>query len=253
MPTASERSFTEARRWSGLAKRWARDETPTFWDDRPPTEKAVIRYFDPVEDLATKAERSGHELEDSSLPSLARFAADLAESEGHHWANGDADLATRAYEARRFLVGDRIIHWAVPWLDAVGRCYPDLREDAHADRDLLLEIADEMRVAPVIPGQEGLVLDGEDAFGRIELVDDLRRWLSSLWSGHLTLQATWESLRSEGGEPALDDLALLYEAATSRWRGVAGKHPGSAQIWLDLSARARRTSNLLASRSERLD
>ncbi|REK15591.1 MAG: hypothetical protein DWQ40_10175 [Actinobacteria bacterium] len=215
------------------------------WEDRPPTEKAVIRYFDPVHDLATKAERSGYQLDDASLPSLARFAADLAESEGRHWASGDADLATRAYEARRFLVGDRVIHWAVPWLDAVGRCYPGFREDAHADRDALLEIADEMRVEPVIPGQEGLVLEGEDAFGRIEPVDDLRRWLTSLWSGHLILKATWTSLRSEGDEPTLDDLALLYEAAAPRWRGVAQRHPGSAQIWIDLATRAERTEKLL--------
>jgi len=237
MPTASERS--------GLAKRWAQSETPAIWEDRPPTEKAVIRYFDPVEDLASKAERSGYQLEDASLPSLALFAAELAESEGHHWSNGDADLATRSYEARRFIVGDRIIHWAVPWLDAVGRCYPDFREEAHADRDFLLEIADEMRVEPVIPGQEGLVLQGEDAFGRTELIDDKTRWLSSLWSGHLLLKATWKSLRSEGTEPTFEDLALLYEAAALRWQGVARRHDGSAQIWIDLAARARRTVKLL--------
>lgn len=247
MPTASERSSAEARRWNELAKRWAQEEAPTIWKDRLPTEKAVVRYFDPVEDLADKAGRSGYQLEDASLPSLALFAADLAESEGHHWENGDADLATRAYEERRFLVGDRIIHWAVPWLDAVGRCYPDFRADAHADRDFLLEVGDEMRVEPLIPGQEGLVLDGEDSFGRTEPVEEMSRWLSSLWSGHLMLDATWASLRSEGVEPALDVLALLYEAARSRWRGVADRHPGSAQIWADLSTRASRTSVLLAS------
>lgn len=249
MPTASERSFVEARRWRDLAKNWTHEEASVVWADRPPTEKDVIRYFDPVEDLSERARRSGYQLDDASLPALAHFAAELAESEGHHWANGDADLATRAYETRRFLVGDRITHWAVPWLDAVGRCYAGFREDAHGDRDFLLEVADEMRVEPVIPGQEGLVLEGEDAFGRIELVDDIARWLSSLWSGHLMLEATWESLRSEGGEPRPDDLALLYEAAASRWSGAADRHPGSAQIWSDLSARASRTSELLGGRS----
>lgn len=249
MPTASERSFAEARHWSGLAKRWAQEEAHAMWEDRPPTEKAVIRYFDPVEDLAEKARRSGYQLEDETLSSLAGFAAELAESEGRHWENGDADLATRAFEGRRFLVGDRIIHWAVPWLDAVGRCYPGFREPAHADRDFLLEVADEMRVDPMIPGREGLVIEGEDAFGRIELVDEMNRWLSSLWSGHLILGATWASLRSEGSEPSLEELALLYEAAASRWLGVADRHPGSAQIWVDLAARASRTSELLGSRS----
>jgi hypothetical protein len=245
MPTASDRSFAEARRWSSLARRWGQEQAPVVWNDRPPTEKAVVRYFDPVEDLADKARRSGHQLDDVSLPSLAKFASGLAESEGNHWANGDADLATRAYEARRFLIGDRIIHWAVPWLDAVGRCYPGFREDAHADRDFLLEIADEMRVEPVIPGREGLVLEGEDAFGRTEPRDEMEDWLSSLWSGHLMLDATWVSLRSEGDEPGFEDLAFLYEAAASRWRGVAGRHPGSAQIWIDLSARASSTADLL--------
>lgn len=230
-----------------MAKRWVREETPKIWDDRPPTEKAVILYFDPVEDLDERARRSSYHLDDASFPALARFAAALAESEGRHWASGDADVATRAYEARRFLVGDRIIHWAVPWLDAVGRCHAVFRDDAHADRDFLLQVADEMRVDPLTPGREGLVIEGEDAFGRVEFVDDMSQWLSSLWSGHLLLDATWASLRSEGSEPSLEDLALLYETAASRWQGVAGRHPGSARIWTDLAARADRTSKLLRS------
>ena len=249
MPTASERSLAEARRWAGLAKRWSREEADVLWDDRPPTERDVIRYFDPIEDLAEKARRSGYQLEDPSLPSLAGFAGDLADSEGRHWRDGDADLATRAYEARRFLVGDRIIHWAVPWLDAVGRCYPGFREDAHGDRDFLLEVADEMRVEPLLPGREGLVVEGEDTFGRIQLVDGLSQWLRSLWSGHLMLEATRASLRSEGTDPSLQTLALLYEVSASRWLGVAERHSGSAQIWTDLAARAQGTAQLLANRS----
>ena len=247
MPTASERSLVEARGWAGLAKRWCRGEAGVLWDDRPPTEKDVIRYFDPVEDLTEKARRSSYQLEDPSLPSLAGFAGGLAESEGRHWRDGDADLATRAYETRRFLIGDRIIHWAVPWLDVVGRCYPEFREDAHGDRDFLLELTDEMRVEPLLPGREGLVVEGEDTFGRTELVDDLSQWLRSLWSGHLMLEATWTSLRHSGSGPAFEELALLYEAAASRWRGVAERHPGSAQIWADLAARAERTVGLLVS------
>lgn len=245
MPTASERSFDEARRWRDLAGRWALEQTAHIWDDRPPTEKAVIRFFDPAEDLREKTQRSGYQLEDAALTSLAGFAAELAESEGRHWADGDADLATRAYEARRFLFADRIIHWAVPWLDAVGRCYAAFREPAHADRDFLLVVSDEMRVAPMIPGREGLVIDGEDSFGRVEPIGGISRWLSSLWSGHLLLEATWASLRSDGSEPSREDLAILYEAASSRWRGFGRRHPGSAQIWTDLASRADRTSRML--------
>lgn len=246
MPTASERSFTEARRWRDLAERWIPDRMPRIWDDRPPTEKAVVVYHDPIEDLLNKARRWELVLEDGSLPTLALFAAELAASEGRHWGAGDGDLATRAYEARRFLVGDRIVHWAVPWLDAVGRCYPDTREDAHADRDFLLGVSDEMRIEPLVPGREGLVIEGEDAFGRIEMVDGIDRWLSSLWSGHVMLGATWASLRSEADEPSNGELALLYEVAARRWREIAERHPGSAQIWVDLAARATRTSNLLS-------
>ena len=245
MPTASEASSEEARRWSGLAERWGRDRWPEVWDDRPPTEKAVIVYFDPIEDLTSKARRSGHDLADASLPALARFAADLAGDEGLHWSAGEADLATRAYEQRRFLIGDRVAHWAVPWLDAVGRCYPATREKAHADRDFILAVADEMRIEPAVSGRIGLVIEGEDSYGPLEMSDDLDRWFSSLWSGHLILRATWASLRGELPYPSYDELALLYEVAGQRWRGVAGRHPGSAQIWLDLSARADRTVELL--------
>lgn len=246
MPTASETSFEESGRWAELAERWSKDRSVRLWNDRPPTEKAVVVYFDPQEDLKSKARRSGHELGDCSLPDLARFAAALARSEGGHWAADEPDLATRAYENRRFLVGDRVVHWAVPWLDAVGRCYPDTRDEAHSDRDFLLAVADEMRVEPILPGRVGLVIDGEDSFGRMEAVGGIDRWLSSLWSGHLMLDATWASLRSRGAEPTSEELALVYEIAEHRWRGLAERHPGSAQIWLDLAARARRTAGSLA-------
>ncbi len=245
MPTASEASFEEALRWAETADQWAEARSSTLWDDRPPTEKAVVVYFDPIEDLKNKARRAGHDLEGDTLPELAHFAAALAESEGRHWAADEPDLATRAYELRRFLVGDRLIHWAVPWLDSVGRCYPDVREHAHGDRDFLLAVADEMRIEPVLPGRVGLVIEGEDSFGRIEMVDELDRWLTSLWSGHLMLGATWASLRSAGRDPSREELALVYEVAEHRWRGVAHRHPGSAQIWLDLAARAQRTTQLL--------
>lgn len=249
MPTASETSLDESRRWTRLAERWLQGRNPTIWADRPPTEKSVVVFFDPVEDLELKARRGGFHLRDNSLPELAGFAADLAATEARHWESGSADLATEAYERRRFLVGDRVIHWAVPWLDAVGRCYPSTRGDAHSDRDFLLGLGDTMRLQPLLAGREGLVIEGEDSYGTVEMIGEVERWLDSLWSGHLILDATWASLRSEGAEPTGTELALLYEVAASRWMGVSARHPGTAQLWADLAARASRTSEALAARA----
>lgn len=254
MPTASETSSAEAARWSDLASHWTKEVAPEIHVDRPPTERDIVVFYDPREDLSLKAADWGHRFEDNTLPALAVFAAGLAEAEAEAWKSGAGDLATRAYEARRFLVGDRVMHWAVPWLDTVGRCYPVHRAQAHSDRDFLLSIGDDMRVSPIMPGREGLVLDGEDSFGsRFGMVGH-PNWLTSLWSGHLLLQVT---LRRLGGvRPAetvpdpreldAEELALLYETAAQRWVGVSHRHPGSAQIWLDLSDRAGATAVSLA-------
>lgn len=250
MPTASDACVAEALRWTNLAAEWEQARKPELWEDRPPTELAVVVFYDPTLDLAERAVRWGHELTDGSLPSLALFAAALATVEGEAWGSGAGDVAVRAYESRRFLLGDRIIHWAVPWLDAMGRCYPERREPAHRDRDLLLEMGDDTRVAPLMSRREGLVLEGEDSYGVMEVERDQHRWLSSLWSGHLMLEATWASLAgvpgSGGGAEKSESLSLLYEIAAHRWRATADRHPGSAQIWWDLSQRAESTSWRLA-------
>lgn len=235
MPTASEASFEEARRWIEVADRWG----PTvLWEDRPPTEKAVVVFFDPSEDLAKRAEKWSHELTDSALRSLARFAAALADAEGRHWESGDADLATRVYEARRFLVGDRIIHWAVPWLDAVVRCYPEFSDAAGADRDFLLDVGDEMRVEPLIPDREGMVVKGEDSLGRVAMVGGMERWVSSVWSGRVSMGVEVQL--------APDEMAGLYMQSARHWTDLAATNPGSAQIWTDLAERASRTGEMLA-------
>jgi hypothetical protein len=140
----------------------------------------------------------------------------------------------RAYETRRLLLADRIAHWAVPWLDAVARWYPERGDWAVGDRDTILEIADEMRIAPALTGSEGLVVPGEDAFGPIVADVPLRRYLHSLWSGEVLLA------------PAIDPPgAALYEAARDRWASLADEHPGSAQLWLDLANRADQTAGAL--------
>ena len=233
MPTASERALSEAADWQRLAGHWDSEETPDVWADRPPREKDVVVFYDPGEDLNKRVGDWGHRLPDHDLASLAGFAAALARTEAEGWDSGAGDIATRAYEARRFLLGDRVLHWAVPWLDAVGQSYARYRDHAHTDRDFLLNLADEMRVAPTIPGREGLVAEGEDSFGPLDTNADRDAWVSSLWSGDLTLRPT-------------GDLATTYESAATRWRAFAVRHPGSAQIWTDLADRATTTAAILA-------
>jgi hypothetical protein len=162
---------------------------------------------------------------------LASFAAGLATAEAEGWETEARDIATRAYEARRFLLTDRIVHWAVPWLDTVGRNYDIHRERALADRDVLLALADEMRVAPLIPGPEGIHVDGEDSYGPIDPLANLTNWNRSLWSGAIVMK----------GDPQ-SDLVGLFENAAKRWAKFASDHAGSAQLWLDLSQRAARSS-----------
>jgi hypothetical protein len=229
MPTASERAALEAERWRGIASRWSPDEVPDLYRDRPPAEHAVVVFYDPVEDLERRTSEWEFAMARPHLDELARFASSLAEAEGRAWADDVPDLAVRAYEGRRLLLSDRIAHWAVPWLDAVGRRYPG-RGGAVRDRDTILEIADEMRIAPALSGTEGLVVPGEDAFGPIVIDTPLDRLLQSLWSGEVMLEAADSP---EAGH---------YRAVAERWRSVAHAHAGSARLWLDLAARADRTA-----------
>jgi hypothetical protein len=233
MPTASDLALEERDFWLDLAGRWGPKDASDLWADRPPKEKAVVVFFDPGPDLNRRAAEWGHELPDVDLPSLSAFASGLADLEAESWLTDKPDLATRAYEARRFLVGDRVLHWAVPWLDAVGCCYPAHEEPAFSDRDTLLGLADIMRVSPELPGVEGLLVEGEDSLGPNENLEG-SAWSSSLWSGALILDAMGE----------IADLAAFYETAAAHWSDLADRHPGSAQLWLDLAARARHTASI---------
>lgn len=232
MPTATERAQAEKLRWVEVSEHWTRSATPDLWDDRPPIEKDVIRFHDPHRDLTKRAGDWGYELPGDDLPALASFAAGLASAEADGWKMEKPDLATRAYESRRFLLADRLIHWAVPWLDAVGRTYPNYQEPAHADRDMLLDLGDEGRVAPSLPGREGIRVTGEDSFGPIQQDRPLQEWSSSLWSGVVLLGCDLE---------ATANLAGLYELASTRWADLATLHPGTAEFWEDLSLRATTT------------
>ena len=111
MPTASESAHIEAEGWVELAGHWTSEK---------PTESDVVVFHDPSDDLNRRAAAWGYRLPSVDLSALSLFAAALASNEAEAWEEGTLDLATRAYESRRFLLSDRIIHWAVPWLIAVG-------------------------------------------------------------------------------------------------------------------------------------
>ncbi len=192
---ASERAHVEAGRWAELAGHWT---------TQTPTEQEVMVIYNPGSDLGRRAGEWGHQLTGHDLGSIALFAAALAQTEGDAWDDGTFDLALRAYEARRFLLNDRIIHWAVPWLMAVG---------GERDALFLLDLGDEMRVEPALTGREGLVVRGEDSFGPLDQT-------GGVWSGWVGVSA----------QP--DDLHGF-------WTDLADDHPGTAQLWLDLATRAR--------------
>jgi hypothetical protein len=243
--SAATAARNEAEQWIDLARRWRRGA----WDDVVPSEHAVVGFFDPGPDLDRRARQWGHDLAGYQLADLAAFSAGLAAAEADGWERGDHPLATWAYTERRMLLGDRLLHWAVPWLDAMGRCYPQQREVAFDSREVLLGFGDRLRPAPVLTGSEGLAPPGEDSFGPIGVDADLGRFLRSVWSGLVVLDATVRSLTGEqdggvlvGGSGLESDLATLYGVAAARWKGIAARHPGSARLWTDLAERAGRTA-----------
>ena len=257
MPISSEPASAaeqESARWIGLARRW-RQFVPA---ELAPSEAAVVGFHDPRSDLLERAARWGYELGSGDLPDLARFAAALARAEGRAWIDDEPHIATRALEDRKFLLGDRLAHWAVPYLDAIGRCYPELREHAHADRDTLLDLGERMRPAPALVGREGVTLPGEDSFGPRCQTEATPDFLLSLWSGLVVLRATLSSMRGEPleerrlerawiEEPQFGaDLSTLYDVAALRWDNLARSYPGTARLWFDLADRARGTAALLA-------
>ncbi len=243
---AGEAAAAEAAKWVRVA-----DAVPAEWSDVAPTELAVVRFYDPGPDLERRAARWGHRFVTDRLDALCFFAAGLAQAEAQAWDRGDLHLATQAYEDRRFLAGDRILHWAVPWLDAVGRCYPDHRATAHPARDGLLEIGDHLRAAPDLGLDLGLGELGEDAYGPLDAGAQEASYLRSIWSGALLLDATLVSMT--GGVPGTSaddvdpgDIVALYENSAARWLRMAAEHPGSAMLWRALASRAFSTASRLA-------
>lgn len=252
--SAADAARIEAREWAGLVP-----SLGAVCDARPdpgPTEQQVTG-FDPRSDLARRAARWGYAMPDVGLAHLARFAAGLAVTEAEAWESDDPIVATGAFEDRRFLLSDRIIHWAVPWADVAGRCHPSIRDHANDIRDRLLELGDRMRPAPLLTGDEGLYPPGEDSYGPTGSIGPTGDHLASLLSGTVVFAATTSSLlgRPHGrrfdpeelADPTLrSDLQDLFETAAGRWRALASSHPGTARLWRDLAMRAGRTAELFS-------
>lgn len=264
MPTNSEAAAAPAREaatWAELAAEWVPERHPVLWADLPPTEAEVVRFYQPDDDLVRRARYWGYQPARWDLSDLCRFGAALALAEAEAWEADEPHIATRAYADRRFLLGDRLLHWAVPWLEAAGRCHSPEREAAGAAEDRLLSLGDQLRPAPALsPGTEGLMPPGEDSYGAVEIAAPLADYLLSVWSGRVVMASTIASL--SGGsvvsrripEKWLDKpdqsavLSTMYSVAAARWRRMAADHAGSARLWLDLALRADRTAQALLTR-----
>ena len=250
----------ESAHWAAVAADWTAEAWPAIYADLPPCESDVVGLYDPGNDIRERAERWQYPLGAGDIGDLTRFAAALCVAEADAWGDDHPHIATQAFEQRRFLVGDRIAHWAVPWLDVVGRCYPASRDEAHRARDTILTIGDHLRPAPIlVDRREGIDLPGQDSFGPVARDRPLEEWLGSLWSGTVILRSTLESITGEpragrhldAGEAARigRELGILYEIAAARWRRMADTHPGTGRMWMDLADRADRTSAELLSRA----
>jgi hypothetical protein len=227
MTAAADTARAEADEWMFIAT--IADLLVSGWEGVAPTEAAVTG-FDPSIDLDRRARAWGHELSEGTLVEIARFSAALATAEAEAWDNDDPTIATRAVEDRRFLLGDRMLHWSVPWLVTVGSTTTEWAPEAMAAVERLLELADRYRVAPALTDLEGTVQPGHDSFGPVPdgLVVD------SIAGGWLFVDPATQV----GPEP--------YEAAAGLWEELAQRHPGSARLWLDLAARARSSAARLA-------
>lgn len=208
-----------------------------------PHELGIVGGFDPTRLLLAAMDRWHYKPRSFDLPELARFGAYLAAIATDAAACGDDNAATRARVALRRLLADRVLHWAVPWLDAIVRSEPQVAAQARDARDMFLDLAEQHRAAPVPEGSEGLMVPGFDGYGPMNI--ELGAALSTLRCGDVL------------GEPLLSDIGVSWPIAMpltpadamalgrhfltvqQRWDQLAGRFPGSAQYWRDLSGRAR--------------
>ncbi len=221
---ASERAAHEADQWIELAE-WL--QSVRSLGVEPATELSLTG-FDPAADLDRRTRRWSYVLSDSSASAIATYAAGLAQSESEAWSRDDPVVATQALSDRRFLLGDRFIHWVVPWLlptvlGSVGGAAPLSNQIVGR----LLELGDQHRPAPDMTGNEGLFPPGHDSIGA--LVGEVDP--TSLLSGWVFAKGSPQHGLQDG-----------YRNAALVWTGLASSHPGTAQLWVDLASRAARSA-----------
>ena len=173
---------------------------------------------------------------DLGLSDVALFGAGLAKAEAEAWNLDNEHIATQAYSARRFLLGDRVLHWAIPWLRAAETFDPMA---ALLSQQLLLGLGERHRPAPLLADGEGITAPGEDSYGPLEVDEPLEERLRSVWSGQVLTGSLAHQLEQMG------QLAASYEEASEHWKGLAETYPGSARLWRDLALRAERTADEL--------
>lgn len=217
--SASAAARAEAELWADVADTLAGTGLDGQWFER-----VVIPQVDPRDDLERRTRKWSHRLPGDGLPDLCRFAAGLAAAEATGWETDDAVVATRAHEDRRFLLADRMIHWAVPLLLAA-------RLDAAAES--VLEVGDAMRLAPVETAGEGLSLPGHDVYGPADEPVAMAERPTTLWGGWLWIGEDKPTARG-------------YEQAAKRWQTLAAAHPGTAALWLALARRATSSAHALS-------
>lgn len=216
--SAADAARDEAQQWAFVA---SLADLLTQGGAIVPTE-LTITGFDPSADLRRRSQGWSHTLADHSLASLARFGAGLAEAEAGAWERSDPSVATRALSDRRFLLGDRIVHWSVPWLVSFGVAEPASGPEAVAVVERLLALGDRHRPAPALTGPEGMFPPGCDSIG--DLPDGLD--LTTFANGWVFADPPAEF----GPEP--------FRAAAALWTDLADAHPGTAQLWYDMARRA---------------
>jgi hypothetical protein len=211
MSPAADAARAEAERWAEVVRAL---EVAPF--------ETAVTGVDPGAELGRRGDRWSYRFATGDLAEVCLFAAGLAVAEAEAWNDDDPIIATRAHEDRRFVAGDRVVWWAVPWA----------LEANPAVAEMLLELGESLRVAPALVGTEGLVVPGHDTLGPIEPDRPLDDWLATVLSGAVL----------HGRPPTVD----IYRTAESMWTEMTWRWPGTAQIWIDLAARAARTVALLA-------